>query len=120
VVEQTKETIEKEPNPLPVIHSNLPLTNCYAFVRKVYYPDLPSADYLKTHLQKQYAEVAVFYYTKSGLWHFAKTTGTTTNGFTIDEANYITGTRTQRSVSFTDHNLRGFYALPSPPPQVSP
>lgn len=91
----------------------MPLGNCYAFVKQQYYPALPPTATLKASLQDNYSDVAVFYYHKSGLPHYAKTIKADyqANNFLVDEANYRTGKRTLRVVSFNDPNLLGFYKV---------
>jgi len=87
------------------------LYNCWQFLKDSYFVEMPLTATIKSNLVQEYGDMAVFYYEKSGLWHYAKTTGSSTDSFTVDEANYKAGKRTQRSVSFNDAAFRGFYNI---------
>ena len=105
--EPIKEPLKELPEP-----SFAALSNCYLFIKEVYYPDLPSTKVIRAGIKPGYGDIAVFYYPNSGQWHFAKTTGVTFESFTIDETNYKKGTRTVREIKFTDPRLKGFYNMP--------
>jgi len=84
--------------------------NCYAFVKKVYFPNLPITTDILNNLKKEVGDVAVFYYPKSGLYHYAKVLESDGYTFKIDEANYSHCRLTQRELTLDYPQLIGFWS----------
>ena len=102
--------VDEEKHPKP-IHDDSTLCNCWAYVQAAYYEELPSEAILRAGMSDAFGDIAVFYYPRQGLWHYAKVTGMGVGTFSIDEANYEGCERSQRDISFTDPHLQGFYAF---------
>jgi hypothetical protein len=82
------------------------LCNCYLY-SKLKYPNLPGTTYIKSHLQKDVAEIAVFDY--NGLEHYAVVESFSTTTITLKETNYKRCTKGTRTISRSDPALIGFY-----------
>jgi hypothetical protein len=81
------------------------LCNCYRYVAE--YIEIPRmAEILKT-ATPAFGNVAVFDY--NGVPHFAIVTGMGVGTFDIRESNYTRCALTERTISFADPNLVGFY-----------
>ena len=85
------------------------LCNCYLYQKTKYYPDLPTVNNILNNLQPSIAGLAVFYYPKSGLYHFAKVTWSDGYNFSTDEANLSPCKVTQRKLNLDYSNLIGFW-----------
>ena len=96
----------------PVVRTNddtLPYSirsNCYAYVKHVY-PQLPNTDTILSNLSAN-GEVAVFYYPKSNLYHYAVVESI--EPLVVTDTNY--GSKTKKTRNETSLNLVGFYKLP--------
>lgn len=101
MVEEVKDTEETISNEI--------LCNCFAYQKSKHFPDLPMTSEIKVNLQKEISDLAVFYYPKSGLYHYAKVTWTDGYNFTTDEANMSHCKITQRSLNLDYPQLIGFY-----------
>lgn len=85
------------------------LCSCYRYVKETYYPDLPGTDYILANLQQEYADVAVFYYPDSGLYHYAKIIEKTTTTYILDESNYQHCKQGIREIPHNYPRLIGFF-----------
>jgi hypothetical protein len=84
--------------------------NCYAYTKSLI-PDLPGTNHILANLTPEISDVAVFYYPKSGLYHYAKVTWSDGYNFGILESNYRAGQITERNLSLDYPNLIGFYRV---------
>ena len=103
--------IEKEVAPEPV--KKIEITgecNCYFFLKKTYYPDLVGTDFILNNLQSEISDIAVFYYAKSGLYHYAKVTWTDGFNFNIIESNYKHCRVGERQLDLSYPHLIGFFS----------
>lgn len=64
-------------------------------------------------LTAQSGFVAVFYYPKSGLWHFAVVEAAFEGGFIISECNYNEGECGARIIMDDYYALKGFFVQPT-------
>lgn len=80
-------------------------SNCYAYVKYVY-PETPDTNTILANLSES-GEIAVFYYPKSGLYHYAVVESR--EPFIVSDTNY--GSDTKKIRQETDLNLIGFYDL---------
>jgi hypothetical protein len=80
-------------------------SNCYAYVKYVY-PETPGTDTILANLSDS-GEIAVFYYPKSGLYHYAVVESR--EPFIVSDTNY--GSDTKKTRHETDLHLIGFYDL---------
>lgn len=106
VVEEVEEIKEE-----PIEIDEKVLCNCWKTLKTLYYPHLPSVKVITSNLQKEVGDIAVFYYSKSGLYHFAKVTNSNSENFTIDEGNMVRCQRTQRTLTYDYTHLIGFYNM---------
>lgn len=90
----------EEPN------TNTVLCNCYRYVDSVV--DLPHSSVIRNNLEDS-GNVAVFYYPKSGLYHYAYVVAVDDNSLTISETNYRHCNYTERVISMEYPYLLGFY-----------
>lgn len=102
---------EKEVAPEPVEKSKpTGECNCYGFLKKTYYPDLVGTDFILNNLQAEISDIAVFYYAKSGLYHYAKVTWSDGFNFSIIESNYKHCQVGERQLDLEYQNLIGFFS----------
>jgi len=87
------------------------LCNCVRYVKEKYHPNLPPMISVVDNLSQTIGDVAVFYYPRSGLYHYAKVTWHDGYSYTIDEANYHTCQRSERTLTLDYPSLIGFYHL---------
>jgi hypothetical protein len=83
--------------------------NCYAYIRHAYYRDLPNTATIRANLTNEVGGVAVFYYPRSGVHHYAKVTEITEDSIKLDEANFSSCKLGVRTIKKTDPFLLGFY-----------
>ena len=95
----------KIPDPLP----KSILCNCYAYV-KSQFENLPFPGTILNNLQDQ-GNVAVFYYQKSGLYHYAVVVNDVDGYLFIKETNYLPCEQGNRKINKKDPNLLGFFTI---------
>lgn len=90
------------PEPIPPSY----LFNCYEYVALTY--TLPRMQEIVSGASSAFGPIAVFRYS-NGLNHIAMVTGQGLGEFYIRETNFKAGKLTERTVSFEDKSLLGFY-----------
>lgn len=100
---------EVHDHPKQNIISDEALCNCYKYQKERYFPHLPSSADILSNLNQNNGELVVFYYSDSGLHHYAKVIHRTDTDITIDETNYKTCQRTVRTIPINHHTIVGYW-----------
>jgi len=101
IVEEKKETLDTDTKVF---------CNCWQTVRDLFVPEMPNVPTLLSNLGDE-GEIAVFYYPKSGLHHFAYVLSSDVNTITIAEGNLVHCQYSERTISRDNYALLGFYKL---------
>lgn len=88
--------------------------NCFEYVKFAYFPSLPRTSDILNNLQVEVGDVAVFFYPKSGLHHYARVIWTDGFNYRIDEANFSHCQLSQRDLTINDPHLLGFFNIKGP------
>lgn len=97
---------QKEVLVLPEVIPDPILCNCWLNIKRIY-PTLPNSATVVREAKMEQGPIAVFKY--HGVQHFAIVTGIGMGEFHISETNYRKCKKGQRTISYTDPNLIGFY-----------
>jgi len=92
-----------------VVIPNRVLCNCYLYPKRVY-PELPSTATILSSLEEK-GNVVVFYYSGTGLYHYAVLVGETDTHYIIEETNFERCKFGQRQVPKDDISLVGFFNI---------